>query len=218
MQGFDQISTVGLITLVLLLICSIIVISIVAERWMFFKRNTIPAEYMHYMISKHLRSGGVEDAKSFSSQIGGMLPRVYDTGLSRFQLSQEMAEGAMSNTISEQRLLMEKNIPVISTIAVIAPFIGLFGTVVGIMETFTSVAEKGQAGIAVVAAGVAEALIATASGLFVAITAVVFFNYYKARISRTLAEMADCATKLSEMMELLKQEKEFPDDLVPYDN
>ena len=217
MEFFEGITTVGLGTLIVLVIFSMIVIGVVIERLVFLRHNVVNPDWMHAFVAKQLQEGGVEDALKFVSQYGGLLPRVYEVGLSRFQLPQEAGEVAMSTSIAEQRLKLETHLPIISTIAVIAPFVGLFGTVVGIMSTFTAVAEKGQAGIAVVAAGVAEALVATAAGLFVAITAVVFFNYFKTRVSTILADMVAASAKLSEMMELVRTEKEFPEDLIAFE-
>lgn len=207
------VSGVGLATLILLVVCSIVVVTVVIERLYFYKRNIVNPDWLHRHVCERLRAGGVGDAYSFVRSIGGALPRVFEIGLARAELSQDMGDTAMENAISEQRLRFEERLPVISTIAVIAPFIGLFGTVVGIMHTFDDVAVKGQAGVAVVAAGVAEALVATAAGLFVAITAVVFFNYFRARVTAVIAEMNNAASRLSEMIELIRQDKEFPEDL-----
>lgn len=216
MALLSEMSPVGLATLVLLLLCSVIVVAIVIERLYFYRQNIIDPEWMHSNVAFFLSSGKVEEASHFARQVGGLLPRVYETGLQRYHLPQEASEIAMSNSIAVQRLVLERFLPVIGTIAVIAPFIGLFGTVVGIMHTFTAVAEKGQAGVAVVAAGVAEALIATAAGLFVAITAVVFFNYFKNRVGAITSQMAGAATRLSEMMELARTGKPFPEDLLTF--
>lgn len=211
-----EVTPVGLGTLILLIICSIIVVGVVIERMLFLKRNVVAADWMHAYVAKKLKDSGVDEAYAFVSELGGLLPRVYEAGLARYQLPQDQSEIAMSTVISDERLELEKNLPIISTIAVVAPFIGLFGTVVGIMSTFSAVAEKGQAGVAVVSAGVAEALVATAAGLFVAITSVVFFNYFKARIGRIIAEMTGAASRLSEMMELLRNDKDFPEDLITF--
>lgn len=216
MEMFDNITGVGLGTLIVLLICSVVVISIVLERLYFLKNNVVNANWLHAYVAKYLSQGKLDEAKDFVGKLGGLLPRVYECGLSRYHLPQESGEVAMSSAIAEQRLKMEKNMAVISTIAVIAPFIGLFGTVGGIIKTFADVAEKGQAGVAVVSAGVSEALVATAFGLFVAISAVIAFNYFKARIGRTLAEMTNAASHLSEMMELMRHEEEFPEDLITF--
>ena len=203
--GFlNDVSAVGLGTLVLLLICSIIVVTVVIERLYVYKQSVVNSAWLHHFVCKTLRSSGVKEAYTFVKGIGGMLPRVFEVGLAR----------AMETVIAKERLKLEERLPIISTIAVIAPFIGLFGTVVGIMHTFDSVAAKGQAGVAVVAAGVAEALVATATGLFVAITAVVFFNYFRARVSSIVSDMNGAAARLSEMLELIRQGKEFPEDLL----
>lgn len=213
--GFlNDVSAVGLGTLVLLLICSIIVVTVVIERLYVYKQSVVNSAWLHHFVCKTLRSSGVKEAYTFVKGIGGMLPRVFEVGLARADMSQEVGDAAMETVIAKERLKLEERLPIISTIAVIAPFIGLFGTVVGIMHTFDSVAAKGQAGVAVVAAGVAEALVATATGLFVAITAVVFFNYFRARVSSIVSDMNGAAARLSEMLELIRQGKEFPEDLL----
>jgi biopolymer transport protein ExbB len=73
---------------------------------------------------------------------------------------------------------------VLATVGTSAPFIGLFGTVVGVMKSFHFMAQSGSGGFAVVAAGISEALVATALGLAVAIVAVAFYNYFEARLER----------------------------------
>ena len=79
--------------------------------------------------------------------------------------------------------MLKRGIWVLGTIGASAPFIGLFGTVIGIIKAFHQMAIMGTGGFAVVAAGISEALIATALGLIVAIIAVIFFNYMQVRIS-----------------------------------
>jgi biopolymer transport protein ExbB len=72
----------------------------------------------------------------------------------------------------------------LGTIGTIAPFVGLFGTVIGIMKSFHFIADTGSGGFAVVASGISEALVATALGLGVAVVAVAFYNYFEARLER----------------------------------
>jgi biopolymer transport protein ExbB len=78
---------------------------------------------------------------------------------------------------------LKRGIWILGTIGASAPFIGLFGTVIGIIKSFHQMAVMGTGGFAVVAAGISEALIATALGLIVAIVAVIFFNFMQVRIS-----------------------------------
>jgi biopolymer transport protein ExbB/TolQ len=78
---------------------------------------------------------------------------------------------------------------VLATIGTIAPFVGLFGTVIGIMKSFHFISETGTGGFAVIAAGISEALVATALGLGVAVVAVAFYNYFEARLERIEAAL-----------------------------
>ena len=78
---------------------------------------------------------------------------------------------------------------ILATIGSIAPFVGLFGTVVGIMKSFHFIGETGTGGFAVIAAGISEALVATALGLGVAVVAVAFYNYFEARLDRIEAAL-----------------------------
>jgi biopolymer transport protein TolQ len=84
---------------------------------------------------------------------------------------------------------LESKIPFLATTTVVCPFIGLFGTVWGIMDAFRGIGMRGSATLAVVAPGISEALIATAAGLAAAIPAVVAYNYYINRIKVLSAEM-----------------------------
>ena len=92
-----------------------------------------------------------------------------------------------ANTNQINRL--ERNLSFLATTGNAAPFIGLFGTVWGIMKAFQEIGQKGATSIAIVAPGISEALIATAAGLFAAIPAVIAYNYYLSRIKRIVSEM-----------------------------
>jgi biopolymer transport protein ExbB len=92
------------------------------------------------------------------------------------ELREDDLHAGVSRTILREARQMEWGLPSIGTIATIAPFIGLFGTVLGVLRAFWSIGEQGKTGSAVVAAGVAEALITTAAGLAIGITAVVAYN------------------------------------------
>jgi len=94
------------------------------------------------------------------------------------------ATGHLANeALFEETQKLKKHLWILGTVASSAPFIGLLGTVVGIIKSFESMAIAGTGGFAVVAAGISEALVATALGLAVAIIAVIFYNYFQTRIS-----------------------------------
>lgn len=92
------------------------------------------------------------------------------------------AQRAMRVAYSREEEKLEKNLPFLATVGSVTPYIGLFGTVIGIMNSFIGLAEQNQATLQVVAPGIAEALIATAMGLFAAIPAVVAYNRYSNRV------------------------------------
>ena len=95
----------------------------------------------------------------------------------------EIANGVAIETMFEETQKLKKHLWILGTVASSAPFIGLLGTVVGIIKSFESMAVAGTGGFAVVAAGISEALVATALGLGVAIIALIFYNYFQTRIS-----------------------------------
>jgi biopolymer transport protein ExbB/TolQ len=95
----------------------------------------------------------------------------------------EAANSIATEAMFEETQKLKKNLWILGTVASSAPFIGLLGTVVGIIKSFESMAIAGTGGFAVVAAGISEALVATALGLGVAIIAVIFYNYFQTRIS-----------------------------------
>lgn len=98
------------------------------------------------------------------------------------QLNIKMLERAMRRTGEEQLTGFERHLSFLATTGNVSPFIGLFGTVLGIIDAFHEIGRQGSANIAAVAPGLSEALIATAAGLLVAIPAVVAFNYYISRV------------------------------------
>lgn len=95
----------------------------------------------------------------------------------------EAANSAATEAMFEETQKLKKHLWMLGTVASSAPFIGLLGTVIGIIKSFESMAVAGTGGFAVVAAGISEALVATALGLGVAIIALIFYNYFQTRIA-----------------------------------
>lgn len=116
------------------------------------------------------------------------------------QTLMENLERALRKAEIDQNKRLEKALGFLATTGNTAPFIGLFGTVWGIMESFRSIGIKGAANLAVVAPGISEALIATAAGLAAAIPAVVAFNYFTQRVTSLRAEMDIFATDFLSMV------------------
>lgn len=106
----------------------------------------------------------------------------------------------MGRRLKETQAGLKRYLWLLGTIASSAPFIGLFGTVVGIIKSFESIAATGKSGFAVVSAGLGEALIATAAGIIVAVIAVIFYNYFQNRLSQLYLEVRN---ELEDIRELI---------------
>src|SRR5438067_5855857 len=110
--------------------------------------------------------------------------------------SLELVQSALRDSMSETLIQLRWGLGFLATIGSTAPFIGLFGTVVGIINAFRSIAATGSGGMSVVSGGIAEALVSTALGIFVAIPAVVAFNHFSGKIENCHVEMNRGSTQL----------------------
>lgn len=101
----------------------------------------------------------------------------------------------------EQAADLKKNLWILGTIGSATPFIGLFGTVIGIIKAFESISEAGAGGFNVVASGISEALVATAGGIVVAVIAVFFYNYFTVRVAQLQFQLGLLAEELLEVFD-----------------
>ena len=107
----------------------------------------------------------------------------------------------MRIAVSREADIVEQNLPFLASVGSVSPYIGLFGTVWGIMNSFTALGNVQQATLAMVAPGIAEALIATAVGLFAAIPAVVFYNRFSTDIDRLLNRYENFSDEFSTVLQ-----------------
>ncbi len=164
-----------------ILICSIAVVAVVIQKTMFFKankRNIVP--YLK-SIQKELQRNNLETVENMAVQCGGIIGDVTVEAVNIFSKQKNGFSRSFDLVTALATRKLEKNLTVLGTVGGVAPFLGLFGTVVRILITFQDLAVQGNQSAAV-ASGIASALIATAFGLGVAIIAVVFYNYYQATV------------------------------------
>jgi len=124
----------------------------------------------------------LDTARSLCEKSKLPISNIYLEAMRWKNIALEDLERVISTSRMEASSDMKRGVWVIGTIGSLAPYVGLFGTVVGIMKSFSDMAEHGAGGFEVVAAGISEALVATAAGLFVAIVALTFFNYLQVRV------------------------------------
>ncbi len=196
-----------------LLICSVVAVAIVIERLWFFAQQHGDSKELLRQIGARIQVDDVPGAIKVCENNKGMLPKILEFGLQRGTKNRADITDALSIALMEHLNSLERNLGVIGTIAVIAPFVGLFGTVLGIIHAFNDIAIQGNSTPAVVAAGVSEALITTAAGLFVAVLSVIAFNYFKTRIKAYNQEMIVAANQLAEMLHFHNIGEAIPTDL-----
>lgn len=196
-----------------LLICSIVVVAIVIERLVFFASQHGDTKGLLRQLGQKIAANDIDGAVKLCRSQKGMLPRILEFGLLRGEKNRADITDALSIALMEHLNSLERNLGIIGTIAVIAPFVGLSGTVLGIIRAFQDIAIKGNSTPAVVAAGVSEALITTFAGLVVAVVAVIFFNYFKTRIKAYNQEMIVAANQLAEMLHFHNTGAPIPTEL-----
>ncbi len=197
-------------TLWVLIVCSLALIALCYERYTKLRALDVDHEWLVAQMSMALQQQNLAEATRICQQAPGALARVFESGLYRADHTREEIEAAMATRITQQTQLLDRNMSAIGTMAVVAPFIGLFGTVLGIVRSFQHLTAGNPTAID---AGIAEALASTATGLFVAILAVVFFNYFKNRVRTLTAQIHVASSQLVEMLVLARTGREFPLDL-----
>jgi biopolymer transport protein TolQ len=187
---------VGKLVLLLLLIASILSWTIVFEKNKLFKHTSAQNEKF---ITSFWNSKSIDDVFLQSDQFpGSTVANVFKQGYRELKkLSGEQNPSivldnvgrALARATTQENVSLEKNISWLATTASASPFIGLFGTVWGIMDSFQGIGATGSANLAVVAPGISEALIATAAGIFVAVPAVIAYNHFGNQIKKSAIEM-----------------------------
>lgn len=171
-----------------ILLCSIVTLAVTIERWWFYRTNKVPLlEFLDRLQSELPR--GANQARILAERQGGILgevaaeaARIVAEQPGRFERLYEI-----TTSLAVRRL--ERNLAALATIATIAPYLGLFGTVVRILLTFGEMARaSGSGGAADIMNGIGSALIATALGLLVAIAAVAINNYFRTVVDRYIGD------------------------------
>jgi biopolymer transport protein ExbB/biopolymer transport protein TolQ len=196
---------------VILIIMSMISFGVAIERIYTFTQARKQSKLYAPQVAKHLKDGRLKDAIAVSSSKTyrySHLAKVVLAGLQEYQFQQESGSSltredlldTVRRAIQRASALtandLKKGVSSLATIGSTAPFVGLLGTVVGIITAFQGIAAQGSGGLGAVSAGIAEALVETALGLVVAIPAVWFYNYLTGRIEYFNVEMDNSSSEL----------------------
>jgi biopolymer transport protein ExbB len=173
----------------LLIFLSVLSIAVMVERFVVLPRGTRDLDEMAAALLELLGKGDVAGARRAIGAPASPEARVGLVGLSEIGRGRDAASEAMASAKSRERLTLERRLGVLGTLGNNAPFIGLFGTVLGIIKAFADLARNAGNGATAVMSGISEALVATAVGLMVAIPAVIAYNVLQGRVRRSMGRI-----------------------------
>ena len=204
---WGQMGLLAQAVVVVLMIMSVWSISVMIERYLKYRAARKESRLFAPAVSEALKNGNIREAIDLAEQHEkSHLAKVLVAGLQEFQ-AHEDSSAIPGETIEASKralqrataLLIEefkRGLGGLATIGATAPFVGLFGTTVGIINAFQGMTAGETTGLAAVAGGISEALVATAMGLFVAVPAVWMYNYFTARIESFVVEMDNSSSEL----------------------
>lgn len=204
-MGMFQLISNGGITMYVLILCSILSIAIIVERILYYQRRSrVKREDFMADMKNQLNRDNLRHAMTVCIAVckdaATPFANVVCSGLSAYSSGEKEISNSMERSIVVETSMLSRFTTIVGTIGSVAVYIGLFGTVLGIIRAFHDISRTGSGGISVVINGISEALICTAAGLCVAVPAVIAYNYFIKRIDNFVTDMELCA---SETMDLI---------------
>ena len=200
-------ASMGLIArgvVLLLAVMSVTTVAVGVDRMLAVLRPRAKGRRYAESVQKHLDAGDFEQAAKVDRKGAGAIAEVVNAGLAEYLEARKDApsiddtivavESTLARTLDVEVGRLRRGLGALATIGSTSPFIGLFGTVVGIVNAFRQIAKTGSGGLGAVSAGIAEALVATAFGILVAIPAVVLFNYFTGQVEAQQSAMTQAAS------------------------
>lgn len=204
-KSFFEILSIGGWTLYLLFAISILSVSIIVFKTIEFKiKSKTNVDELLLKVKDSLMKGSVTGILDYCKLLNTPVANTITVGLTRFaEFRDSNIEESMRRTITKETVKLEKYTTVLATIGAVSVYIGLFGTVLGIIRSFHDISLAGSGGISVVIGGVSESLIATAAGLCVAIPAVAAYNFFSKAIDNFIVRMEYTISALKEILDLI---------------
>jgi biopolymer transport protein ExbB len=180
-----------------IILCSILALSIIGERFWTLRRNAvIPPNLFHDTVQAYRAQGATNELVDRLTE-NSFLGRIFASGIANVKSSREVMKESMEESGRAVMVDMERFINGLGTIATVAPLLGLFGTVVGMIEIFGASGAQGQ-NPAQLAHGISVALYNTAGGIAVAVPALIFYRHFRSRIDVMIVDMEQQGIKLVE--------------------
>ena len=186
--------------------CAIVSVTVMIERFISLRRAATDNEALLEKIGTFLRAGKVEDALRLCDATRGPVASIIATGIRNRHLDNASIERAMEELALREAPLLQKRLGVLDTVITMSPLLGLLGTITGMIRAFDVVSTAtGGAAPTAITGGVAEALIATASGLAIAIVNLPVYNYLTEKVKEIISDIEVRATQLLNILANLRE-------------
>lgn len=189
----------GGVLMVPLLMCSILMVYVFAERLMAIKRASSFDPTFMSRIREHVTDGNLQAAKSLAKNTSGPIARMIEKGLSRIGKPIDHIEKSMENAGKLEVYQLEKNLSMLSTIAGIAPMFGFLGTIAGMIILFFNIQHQGFS-IEGIASGIYTKMVTSAVGLIIGLMSYVAYNYLNAQINKNVNRMESAAVEFLDIL------------------
>lgn len=199
-QAFE----IGPIALGAMLAGSVILLGLAFEQLYTYWRLVEGARDLGGEVGKALYRGDLQAVRTMCERSSSPVADVFIAALNKLNHPGESVQKAAERERQRFGLWMKRRLWAIGTVGAIAPFVGLFGTVVGIIRAFRDISSAGSGGFTVVAQGVSEALVATAGGILIAVLAVALYNYFQSRANRATIEVRLVVDEFLEQLQAAK--------------
>ncbi len=188
-----------------LLVMSILLVTFALERYILFWRMARVDGGLLERVRQWVQAGKIKEASEACKKSKGFLAKAVDAQLAAVNLPKSERESIL--TLYHQRLqvILSQRLGLFGTLSFISPLLGLLGTVLGVIRAFRDLALSGSGGPTIVAAGISEALVATAAGIAVAVVAAVLYNYFNFRMRHVLSTLNLFGQELMFLMEYKRE-------------
>lgn len=184
-----------------IILCSIIALAVFLERlWILRRNKIIPGDFIQ-AIEKQIKGQDISGAMTLCEQDGSSISNIFLSGLKNTGKGMWLVKEAVEERGGRESIILEKHVGILSTIAQLTPLLGLLGTVSGMIKTFKVISLQGAGNPAMLAGGISEALITTATGLCVAIPTLVCYRIVKDKADSLIFEMEENSVRMIELLD-----------------
>jgi len=198
-----QLISIGGFTMYVLLFCSLLSLTIILERYIYYRtRSRLKRAAFMKLIREALEKNNIQKALEICKRTDTPFSSVVYAGLNLAGHNEVIISNTMEREVTIETTRLERFTSIVGTIGSTAVYIGLFGTVLGIIRAFHDISKSSFGGISVVINGISEALVCTAAGLCVAVPAVIAYNYFVKKVDSFITDMELCASEVLDLLQV----------------